>query len=174
MTNIILLERIPSLGQMGEVVTVKPGYARNYLLPKGKALRATQANLDLFAKKKVELEAANTSKKRDAEAVFSKLDQFDMTLIRPASEVGHLYGSVRSKDIVDELEVNGFRVQKSQIIIQKPIKVLGHHEVSVVLHPEVKATVKINVAKSKEEAAAHFDEADVIGLIQPEEISERD
>jgi large subunit ribosomal protein L9 len=174
MTNIILLERIPFLGKMGDVVSVKPGYARNYLLPKGKALRATQVNVELFSKKKLELEATNLSKRRDAEAVFSKLDQFEMTLIRPASEVGQLYGSVRNKDVSDELEVNGFKIQKSQIIIQKPIKTLGHHEVFVILHPEVKATIKITIAKSKEEAAANFDEADVIALIQPEEISERD
>ncbi len=110
MTNIILLERIPFLGQMGDVVSVKPGYARNYLLPKGKALRATQVNVELFSKKKLELEATNLSKRRDAEAVFSKLDQFEMTLIRPASEVGQLYGAVRNKDVSDELEVNGFKI----------------------------------------------------------------
>lgn len=151
--QVILLERIEKLGQMGQLVSVKPGYARNYLLPKKKALRATQNNVAYFETQRVQLEATNLKRRSEAEQAAEKMNNVTVTLIRPASEIGQLYGSVRGRDIVDALEVAGYVVHKGQVEILKPIKTLGIHEAQIVLHPEVKVSVRVNVAKSEEEAA---------------------
>lgn len=151
--QVILLERVEKLGQMGQVVNVKAGYARNFLLPKKKALRATQQNLGFFENKRVELEASNLKRKSEAEIVAKKMDNVMISLIRQASEMGHLYGSVRSADIVQGLDEAGFMVSRSQVQIDVPIKYLGMHQVRILLHPEVSITANVNVAQSEEEAA---------------------
>ena len=151
--QVILLERVEKLGQMGQVVTVKAGYARNFLLPKKKALRATKQNLGFFETKRVELEAYNLKRKTEAEDVAKKMDNAMISLIRQASEMGHLYGSVRSADIVQGLQEIGFVISRGQVQIDVPIKYLGMHQVRVLLHPEVPTIVNVNVAQSEEEAA---------------------
>jgi len=151
--QVILLERVEKLGKMGQVVNVKAGYARNFLLPKKKALRATKQNLGFFENKRVEFEANNLKRKSEAQVVAEKMDGVMITLIRQASEVGHLYGSVRSADIAQGLGETGFKVVRSQIQIDVPIKYLGMHQVRVLLHPEVSITANVNVAQSEEEAA---------------------
>lgn len=151
--QVILLERVEKLGQMGQVVTVKAGYARNFLLPKKKALRATKQNLGFFETKRVELEAHNLKRKAEAEDVAKKMDNAMISLIRQASEMGHLYGSVRSADIVQGLQEIGFVISRGQVQIDVPIKYLGMHQVRVLLHPEVPTIVNVNVAQSEEEAA---------------------
>lgn len=150
--QVILLERVAKLGQMGEVVNVKDGYARNYLLPQGKALRANDANVKSFEARKAQLVAQNLETKKEAEAVAAKLDGQMFTVIRSASDAGALYGSVTSRDAADAATAAGFTVGRSQVVMLKPIKDLGIHEVSVELHPEVSAKVKLNVARSPEEA----------------------
>lgn len=151
--QVILLERVEKLGQMGQVVSVKPGYARNFLLPKKKALRATKQNLGFFEGKRVELEANNLKRKSEAELVAQKMNGVMVTLIRQASEMGHLYGSVRSADIAQSLDETGYKISRNQVQINTPIKTLGMHEVQVILHPEVLASIRVNVAQSAEEAA---------------------
>ena len=151
--QVILLERVEKLGQMGQVVTVKAGYARNFLLPKKKALRATKQNLGFFEAKRVELEAHNLKRKAEAEGIAKKMDNAMISLIRQASEMGHLYGSVRSADIVQGLQEIGFVISRGQVQIDVPIKYLGMHQVRVLLHPEVSTIVNVNVAQSEEEAA---------------------
>lgn len=151
--QVILLERVEKLGQMGQVVSVKAGYARNFLLPKKKALRATKQNLGFFDQKRVEFEANNLKRKSEAEVVAQKMEGAMISLIRQASEMGHLYGSVRSADIVQGLEGLGYTVARGQIQIDVPIKYLGMHQVRVLLHPEVSINVNVNVAQSEEEAA---------------------
>lgn len=151
--QVILLERVEKLGQMGQVVNVKAGYARNYLLPKKKALRATKENMGYFESKRVELEATNLKRKSEAQTVAEKMDGIMITLIRQASEVGHLYGSVRAADVTQGLSDAGFQVSRSQIQIDIPIKILGLHQVRVLLHPEVSIKINVNVAQSEEEAA---------------------
>ena len=151
--QVILLERVEKLGQMGQVVNVKAGYARNFLLPKKKALRATKQNLGFFEKKRVEFEATNLKRKSEAQSVAEKMDGVTIILIRQASEVGHLYGSVRSADIAQGLSDVGFQVARAQIQIDVPIKYLGMHQVRVLLHPEVSIFANVNVAQSEEEAA---------------------
>ncbi|OYU47656.1 MAG: 50S ribosomal protein L9 [Rhizobiales bacterium PAR1] len=150
--EVILLERVAKLGQMGEVVRVKDGYARNYLLARGKALRATEANKGKFAEQRAQLEATNLERRKDAEAVGAKLDGQSFALIRQAGDSGTLYGSVSARDLADILTAGGFTVGKGQITLNTPIKTLGLHGVTVVLHPEVSAKVTINVARSVEEA----------------------
>mgnify|MGYP000912601850 CR=1 FL=1 len=151
--QVILLERVAKLGQMGEVVNVKEGYARNFLLPQGKALRASDANIASFEDRKVQLEARNAETKADAQKVADKLDGETFVIIRSASDAGALYGSVTPRDAGDAATEAGFTVDRKQIVLSKPIKDLGLHEVSVVLHPEVTATIVLNVARSTEEAA---------------------
>lgn len=172
MTEIILLERIKSLGQMGDVVKVRPGFARNYLLPQKKALRATPANIEEFKKKKAHLEATHLNKKSEAEAVFAKLNNVSIVIVRAASETGHLYGSIRPQDIVQELEAQGFTVHKNQIVIKNPIKLLGVHDIEVRLHPDVSACVHISVVKSKESIQESETEEDVIPLLAFEEMKD--
>jgi large subunit ribosomal protein L9 len=151
--QVILMERVEKLGQMGQIVTVSPGYARNFLLPKKKAQRATKENIAQFDSQKAQLEATNLQLRKDAEFVAKSIEGTQVIIIRQASEVGQLYGSVRSRDISDEVTKNGFTVNKSQIIIASPIKNLGIHTVSVLLHPEVSAPISVVVAQSEEEAA---------------------
>lgn len=150
--DVILLERVAKLGQMGEVVKVRDGYARNFLLPNGKALRATKSNKDRFESMKIELEARNLERRKDAEAVAEKLAGQSVTMIRQAGESGQLYGSVSTRDIADGLTAAGFAVDRQQIVLNHPIKTLGLHVVPVTLHPEVEVTVQVNVARNAEEA----------------------
>jgi large subunit ribosomal protein L9 len=150
--QVILLERVAKLGQMGDVVNVKPGYARNFLLPQGKALRASDANIAAFETRKVELEARNLESRKDAQALADKIDGTSHVVIRQASDGGALYGSVSPRDVAELLDVAGFKVEKRQIVIDTPIKSLGLHTATVTLHPEVSAQVKLNVARSAEEA----------------------
>lgn len=150
--QVILLERVSKLGQMGDVVNVKQGFARNYLLPQGKALRASDANLKAFEAQKAQLETRNLETKKEAEALSTKLDGTAYVVIRSASDGGALYGSVTPRDIADVVTEKGFSVERRQIVLDTPIKTLGLHSVSVVLHPEVIVRVSINVARSAEEA----------------------
>jgi large subunit ribosomal protein L9 len=150
--QVILLERIGRLGQMGDVVRVKDGYARNFLLPKGKALRATKANMAHFETQRTQLEAENLEQKKDAEAVAKKLDGQSFVALRQASEGGQLYGSVSTRDIADIVTEGGFAVGRSQVGLDRPIKALGKHPVKIALHPEVIVVVSINVARTIEEA----------------------
>ncbi len=150
--EVVLLQRVAKLGQMGEVVSVKQGYARNYLLPQGKALRATKANLAQFEAQKAQLEANNLETKKEADAMAAKLDGQQFIVIRSASDAGALYGSVTTRDAAEAATAEGFTVDKKQVVLNKPIKDLGLHDMTVVLHPEVEATITINVARSPEEA----------------------
>ena len=150
--EIILLERIEKLGQMGDVVTVKPGYARNYLLPKNKALRATEENRARFETERAQLEAANLERRSEAEKVGAKLDGLKVILVRQAGEAGQLYGSVNARDISDEVSAAGFTINRQQVELGHPIKTLGLHEVQINLHPEVAVNVVANVARSEDEA----------------------
>ena len=150
--QVILLQRVAKLGQMGEVVTVKAGYARNFLLPQGKALRANESNIKSFEARKVQLEAQNLETKTEAEAISAKLDGQTFVIIRSASDAGALYGSVTTRDAADVAIAEGFTVDRGQVVLHKPIKELGLHTVSVVLHPEVTASIVINVARSADEA----------------------
>ena len=150
--EVILLERVSKLGQMGETVKVKDGYARNFLLPSGKALRATKANKERFEKERVQLEARNLELKKEADAVAAKLNGKVFAIIRQAGETGQLYGSVSARDLADTTAANGFTVERSQFVLNTPIKAIGLHNVAVQLHPEVEAKVIINVARSPEEA----------------------
>jgi large subunit ribosomal protein L9 len=150
--EVILLERVAKLGQMGEVVRVKDGFARNFLLPQGKALRATKDNRVKFETMKVQLETRNIELKGEAEKVSTKLDGQSFIVIRQASETGQLYGSVSPRDIVTILENGGFAVSRGQIALNTPIKTIGLHKVPVALHPEIEVSITINVARSNDEA----------------------
>jgi large subunit ribosomal protein L9 len=150
--QIILLERVGRLGQMGDIVTVKDGYARNFLLPQGKALRASKENMQEFEKRRVQLEARNLELKKEAEAVAVKLDGQQFVAIRQAGDTGQLYGSVSTRDIADTVEAGGFTINRRQAVLERPIKTLGLHEVKVALHPEVVVKIIINVARSQDEA----------------------
>ncbi|MGQ3673253.1 50S ribosomal protein L9 [Xanthobacter sp. TB0136] len=150
--DVILLERVAKLGQMGDVVKVRDGYARNFLLPKNKALRATKENRARFDNMKVELEARNLERRQEAQAVAEKMAGQVVVMIRQASESGHLYGSVSTRDIAEGLTTAGFAVDRQQVVLNHPIKALGLVEVPVTLHPEVEVTVRVNVARSAEEA----------------------
>ncbi len=152
--DVILLERVESLGQMGDVVKVKPGYARNFLLPQKKALRATKENREYFDKQRAQLEATNLQRKKDAEAVGEKLNGQSVVIIRQAGEFGQLYGSVSTRDISDAITAAGFTIDRRQVLLDAPIKTLGLHKTRVVLHPEVQVSVTANVALSEDEAAA--------------------
>ena len=150
--QVILLERVEKLGQIGDVVTVKPGFARNYLLPREKALRATDANKAAFKTRRVQLEADNVSRRDEAEGIAAKMADLSVTLIRQAGEAGHLYGSVNARDIAAGATDAGFTVSRTQVDLVDPIKALGIYEVSVRLHPEVATNITINVARSEDEA----------------------
>ena len=150
--EVILLERVAKLGQMGETVRVKDGYARNFLLPGGKALRATEANKGRFESQRAQLETRNLESKNEAAAVAEKLTGQTFVIIRQAGETGHLYGSVSPRDISDVVMAGGFNTNRNQIVLKSPIKSLGLHEVPVHLHPEIEVPVTINVARSSAEA----------------------
>ena len=150
--NVILLERVPKLGQMGDVVKVKPGFARNYLLPQKKALRATKDNVTYFESQRKTLEAQNLERRKDAEAVAAKMSDFKVTLVRQASEALQLYGSVTSRDISDAADAAGVKLQRSQVELDKPIKALGAHKIRIHLHPEVMVGITALVARSQDEA----------------------
>ena len=150
--QVILLERVEKLGQMGDEVRVKDGFARNFLLPKKKALRATKANREYFQTQKVQLEAHNLDRKKDAEAIAKKLDGQSFQLIRQAGDRGQLYGSVTPRDVATVVEAGGFKIDRHQINISQAIKSIGLFKLPVVLHPEVKVTITINVARSEDEA----------------------
>ena len=152
MIELILMERVEKLGQMGQIVKVRPGYARNFLLPQKKAMRATKDNLAYFETQRAQLEANNLARKSDAGDVAGKLEGLHVVLIRQAGESGQLYGSVSSRDIADAVTAAGFTVDRQQIVLDRPIKNLGLHRVRVMLHPEVGVTVTANVAQSAEAA----------------------
>lgn len=150
--QVILLERVAKLGQMGDVVDVKPGYARNFLLRQRKALTASKANIEAFEEQKAQLEARNLETKKEAEDMASRLDGQQFIVIRQASDGGSLYGSVTTRDAATVATEEGFSIDRKQVIIRQPIKELGLHEVEVHLHPEVVAVINLNVARSPEEA----------------------
>lgn len=150
--ELILLQRVEKLGQMGELVKVKPGYARNYLLPQAKAVRATKANKERFERERVQLEAQNLKRREEAERVAERVHGLSVTLIRQASEAGSLYGSVSSRDIAEAASAAGLGLERSQVLLVHPIKTLGLSSVRVSLHPEVIIDVTVNVARSPEEA----------------------
>src|SRR5258708_23396270 len=150
--NVILLERVPKLGQMGDVVRVKPGFARNYLLPQRKAVRANKDSLAKFEAQRAQLEAQNLKRRDEAERVAERMGRISVVIIRQAGESGSLYGSVSSRDIADGVTAAGLTVTRQQVILDQPIKTLGLTEVRVVLHPEVLLPITVNVARSPEEA----------------------
>ena len=165
--EVVLLERIPRLGQMGDVVDVRPGYARNFLLPQGKALRANKWNMERFERERAEIEARDLARKAEAEAVREKLADASVTLIRQAADTGNLYGSVTSRDISAGLHEDGVHIERRQLVLERAIKLLGLHEVRVALHPEVEATITVNVARSAEEAELQA-QGKSIGLLEDE------
>jgi large subunit ribosomal protein L9 len=150
--DVILLQRIGRLGQMGDVVTVKDGYARNFLLPQKKALRATEANRARFESQRAQLEANNLELKKEAEAVAERLNGQTFVAIRSAGDTGQLYGSVSTRDIAECVTEGGFTIDRRQVVLERPIKTLGLHETTVALHPEVTVSVILNVARSEDEA----------------------
>ncbi len=155
--QVILLERIERLGQMGDEVTVKPGYARNFLLPQKKAMRATESNRKIFEAQRAQLEAENLKRREEAEAVAKKLEDVKVVLIRAAGEAGQLYGSVTSRDISDAVDAAGVTIGRNQVVLNRAIKTLGLHDIDVRLHPEVLVTVVVNVARSDAEAETQFE-----------------
>ncbi|EXL09118.1 50S ribosomal protein L9 [Aquamicrobium defluvii] len=150
--EVILLERIARLGQMGDTVKVKDGFARNFLLPKGKALRANEANKKKFEGQRAQLEARNLERKSEAEAVAEKLDGTTFIVVRSAGETGQLYGSVSTRDIADILSEEGFSVARNQVELNHPIKTIGLTNIAIALHPEVEVTITLNIARSTDEA----------------------
>jgi large subunit ribosomal protein L9 len=170
--DVILLERIEKLGQMGQVVKVKPGFARNFLLPKKKALRATKDNLAYFEGQRVQLEARNLELRKEAEGVAGKVNGLSVTVIRQAAETGVLYGSVSSRDVADAVSAQGVAIQRTQVAIADPIKTLGLFKVKIVLHPEVAVFVTVNVARSVEEAATQAQRGGVVIARDDDEAAE--
>jgi large subunit ribosomal protein L9 len=150
--EVVLLQRVAKLGQMGEIVSVKAGYARNYLLPQGKALRSTPANLARFETERAQLETRNLEEKSEAEAIAAKLDGKSFVVIRSASDGGALYGSVTTRDVADAATEGGFRLDRRQVTLDHPNKEQGLHNLTIVLHPEVEVTISVTVARSKVEA----------------------
>lgn len=170
--QVILLERVEKLGQMGDEVKVKDGFARNYLLPKKKALRATEANRAYFKTQKTQLEARNLERKKEAESVSGKLSGKTFVMLRQAGDRGQLYGSVSPRDIADVVTAGGFSISRGQVPLDKAIKAIGLHEISVVLHPEVRVKVTINVARTEDEAERQARGEDVLAEIAEEETAE--
>jgi large subunit ribosomal protein L9 len=163
--DVILLERVEKLGAIGDVVTVKNGFARNYLLPRKKALRANEANKKVFEANRAQIEADNAARRSDAQTASKDIDGKTLTLIRQASNTGQLYGSVSARDLADLLAEDGVKVAKSQIVLDRPIKAIGLNEVRVALHPEVAVTIKVNVARSPEEAELQLQGVDVMAQV---------
>ncbi|MCE9651076.1 MAG: 50S ribosomal protein L9 [Parvibaculum sp.] len=151
--QVVLLERVEKLGQMGDVVKVKDGFARNFLLPRKKALRATKENMVRFEAQRAQLEARNLELRSEAEKVQGKIEGLTIVVLRQAGDTGQLYGSVNTRDIADGITAGGFSVNRNQVALEHPIKSIGLHQVRVALHPEVSSTVTVNVARSEEEAA---------------------
>ena len=170
--EIILLERIEKLGSIGDVVNVKDGFARNYLLPNKKALRANEANRKVFEANRERLEAENAERRTAASKAGEKVDGAEITLIRASSNSGQLYGSVNVRDVADALKAQGFDINKSQIILERPIKTIGLFDVRVALHPEVHVTIKANVARSDDEAELQRQGIDVLGQMAEEDRAE--
>lgn len=170
--DIILLERVAKLGAMGDVVTVKDGYARNFLLPQKKALRANDANRKVYESNRERLEKENADRRGDAEKAGKDLEGAEIVLIRSSSNAGQLYGSVSVRDVVQGLEAGGHKVDKRQVVLGHPIKTLGIHDVTIALHPEVHVTVKANVARSDDEAELQRQGVDVFGAMAEEERGE--
>jgi large subunit ribosomal protein L9 len=169
MIELILLERVEKLGQMGQLVKVRPGYARNYLLPQKKALRASKENLAYFETQRAQLEATNLQRKSEATEVGGKLEGLTIVLVRQAGEGGQLYGSVSARDIAQAVTEAGFTLEKRQVVLERPIKNLGLHPVRIVLHPEVAVTITANVAQSVEEAAMQARGIDPLRLAEQDE-----
>jgi len=167
--QVVLLERIEKLGQMGDVVKVKDGFARNFLLPKKKALRASKSNLAYFETQRAQLEARNLELKKEASAVGGKVEGKSFVLIRQAGDRGQLYGSVSTRDIAMAITEGGYSVERSQVPLDKPIKEIGLHPVTVILHPEVRVSVTVNVARTEEEAERQARGEDVLAEATPEE-----
>lgn len=169
--DVILLERVENLGQMGDVVKVRAGFARNFLLPRKKALRANEANKKVFENQRADLEAHNLEKRKDAEAAARKLDGRSFVIIRQASDAGLLYGSVSTRDIADGAASEGVKVDRTQVRLDKPLKTLGISKVRVMLHPEVSATIEINIARSADEAERQARGENVLARVedQPEQ-----
>ena len=163
--QVILLERVEKLGQIGDVVTVKDGFARNFLLPNKKALRANESNRKVFEANRAQIEADNASRRGEAEIASKDVDGKSVTLIRQASNAGQLYGSVSVRDIVEALEAEGAKVCKNMIVLDRPIKSIGVETVKVTLHPEVVVTVKVNVARSPEEAELQSQGVDIMSAM---------
>ena len=166
--DVILLERVENLGQMGDVVKVKPGYARNYLLPQKKALRANEANKAVFENQRAELEARNLERKKEAEAAAEKINGRSFVVIRQSSETGILYGSVSTRDIAETASQEGLRIEKSQVRLDKPLKSLGVFGVRIVLHPEVDAKIDVNIARSDDEAERQARGENVLATVEEE------
>jgi large subunit ribosomal protein L9 len=160
--EVILLERVEKLGAIGDVVKVKDGFARNFLLPNKKALRSNAANRKVFEANRARIEADNASRRSDAEKEAGNFNDVSVTLIRQASNTGQLYGSVAARDLVDAITADGHKVTKAQVVLDRPIKSIGVYEIKVALHPEVSVTVKVNVARSPEEAEMQSQGVDVM------------
>jgi len=160
--DVILLERIEKLGSIGDVVKVKNGYARNFLLPRGKALRANESNRKVFEANREKIEAQNAERRSDAEKDAKKVDGHKLQLIRQASNTGQLYGSVSARDLAEALEAEGIKVARNQIVLDRPIKAIGVQDVRIALHPEVAVTIQVNVARSPEEAELQAQGKDVM------------
>ncbi len=171
--ELILLERVPKLGYMGDVVRVKRGYARNYLLPQGKALRSSEENKKAFESRKLELEARNLELRKDAESVAERLEGREFVVIRSASDTGSLYGSVTKRDIADAAAEEGISLHRRQIELERPIKELGVHRVTVSLHPEVEVEVVANVARSLDEAALQAKGGSIADIAEQEAAEDR-
>ena len=172
--DVILLERIERLGQIGDVVKVKPGFARNFLLPTKKALRATEENKKRFEAQRAQIEANNLSRRQEAEKISDKVNGLKVVIIRQASETGILFGSVSTRDIAEGVTKAGFTIDRAQVKLDKPIKTLGLHDVRVALHPEVIVKVTANVAKSEDEAAAQEKAGGFISAQQAEDQAQAD
>ncbi len=168
--NVILLERIENLGMMGDVVKVKPGYARNFLLPQRKALRATKENQAKFEAQRAQLEAANLKRREEAEAVAKKMASISVVILRQAAEGGMLYGSVTGRDVAEAIKEAGYTIERRQVLLDTPIKEIGSYQVRVALHPEVSITAKVSVARSQEEAERSIAAAEVFEK-PPEELA---
>jgi large subunit ribosomal protein L9 len=172
--QVILLERVAKLGQMGDVVDVKPGYARNFLLPQGKAQTASDANIASFEARKAQLEAHNLETKKEAEDLADRLNGQQFIVIRSASDAGALYGSVSTRDAADAATAGGFTVDRKQVALARPIKELGLHDVHITLHPEVEAIIHLNVARSQEEAELQASGKSIQELAAEEEAAAED
>ena len=170
--EVILLERIEKLGQMGDVVSVKPGYARNFLLPKAKAIRATAENSKRFETQRTQLEAVNLEKRAEAEKVGKKLDGLEIVVVRQAGETGQLYGSVNARNIADQIIDEGYTITRQQVELAQPIKTLGLYNVQVSLHPEVSVNISANVARSIEEAKIQAKTGHAVMSIEEEELAQ--